>query len=106
MKRIDDCIGGSLQGYIDLVPSELVEKLGKPDESDGYKVSGEYVFQLDDGTKFYIYDWKCTNLYDDGYPLVSDFWTSNSPETFNIGGSKGLDTVKITKEFSKLFDLN
>ena len=104
MKRTEEFIGGSLQGYIELVPSKLVEILGRPSDGDDYKTSGEYGLELDDGTKFYIYDWKSTNLYDDGYPLVSDLWTSDKPFEFHIGGKSGIDVAKITDELNKLLD--
>lgn len=77
----------SLIGYIEASPAELVRLFGKPCESDGYKVSGEYLFKIWD-TYVTLYDWKMTSLYDEDYIKPEDFWKSEERYTFNVGSNK------------------
>ena len=77
----------SLIGYIEASPAELVRLFGKPCESDGYKVSGEYLFKIWD-TFVTVYDWKMTSLYDEDYVDPKDFWKSEERVTFNVGANK------------------
>ena len=80
-----DICGTSLKGRITANYAKLVELFGEPQESDGYKVSGEWVFTDDDGNVFTLYDWKETELYDDQLPSVKQFRRLPSA-TFNVGG--------------------
>jgi len=94
--------GTHLQDYVQLAPAALVEKFGLSELSDGYKTSGEYVFESEDGEVFTVYDWKWTNLYDsDGIP-VKQFWSSWEPTQFNVGGkSNAIDFIDwLEKEVS------
>ncbi len=50
--------GTHRQGDMKLEFSELVSILGKPHESDGYKVDAEWSLQFGDGTVATIYNWK------------------------------------------------
>ena len=77
----------SLIGYIEASPAELVRLFGKPSETDGYKVSGEYLFKID-GTYVTLYDWKMTSLYDADYISPESFWRSDERYTFHVGASK------------------
>lgn len=87
INRIHDFRGGtSLQGYVSIAPARLVEIFGEPDESDGYKVSGEYRFELN-GETFTLYDWKNTDLYEPGYGCPDAFWKSTNPYNFHVGGA-------------------
>jgi hypothetical protein len=81
--------GTSLQGYVDIAPATLVKVFGEPNESDGYKVSGEYVFTDDKGNVFTLYDWKSTTLYDPEYMRPSDLWAMTEPWEIHIGGAGG-----------------
>lgn len=81
-----DTNGSHRQSEIYVSPAKLIEKFGEPIESDGYKVSGEYVFDNDEGEVFTLYDWKATTLYDDYGVTPSDFWQEQSAVQFNIGG--------------------
>jgi len=75
---------------VDLVPSDLVERFGKPREGDGYKVSGMFFFTNDTGDVFTIYDWKVTTLYcgeDSMCPTPDEFWQDWDLHTFQIGGN-------------------
>ena len=82
-----DINGTHLQGHITVAPAVLVEKFGQPQGCDGYKVSGEYAFENEEGEVFTLYDWKCTTLYDsDAGVTPSDFWSQACPRRFNIGG--------------------
>lgn len=74
-------------GYIEASPAELVRLFGKPCESDGYKVSGEYLFKVWD-TYVTLYDWKMTSLYDEDYIKPEDFWKSEERYIFNVGANK------------------
>ena len=99
-KRVDEfgkANGTCLQGYIQFPPKALVMIFGEPDESDGYKVSGEYVFEDDNGNVITLYDWKSTSLYDSG-PSPQDFWNSEQMYNFHIGGHNK-DDVKSFQVF-------
>jgi len=81
-----DINGTHLQGHIMVAPAFLIEKFGQPQKSDGYKVSGEYSFENEEGEVFTLYDWKCTELYDSYGTPVREFWNTWVPIQFNIGG--------------------
>ena len=78
----------SLVGEIEIKPSRIVEAFGNPDPSDGYKVSGEYVFlSEDEKAVFTLYDWKWTTLYDETNPFTpEEFWKHTEKLSLNIGG--------------------
>ena len=77
--------GTSLAGYITCSYARLVELFGEPIESDGYKVSGEWIFtDTVTGDVFTVYDYKETSLYDDNYPTVAEFRAQPSYE-WHIG---------------------
>jgi hypothetical protein len=65
--------------------AQLVGMFGEPIESDGYKVSGEWVFESEDGDVITVYDWKETSMYDDHLPSVDQF-RSQQQATFHVGG--------------------
>ena len=73
-------------------PARLVEVFGKPMESDGYKVSGEYLFVGDNDEVFTVYDWKSTSLYDPDLNSPEQFWSYSSPEYFSVGGKSDPDS--------------
>ena len=50
-------------GEIEMVPRSIVRRFGPPARSNGYKVSGEYVFTDQDGQPFVVHDWKSTSLW-------------------------------------------
>jgi len=79
----------SLQGYITTSFSKLVEKFGEPVESDGYKVSSEWLCEYIDWTKFTVYDYKETELYNPDYPTVEDFRSLPSHQ-WHIGAANPL----------------
>lgn len=81
-------IGGTFRvGTLIAAPSDLRAVFGEPMESDGHKVSGEYVFASPDGSAvFTVYDYKATSLYDNDLPEPVDFWSSRTPFDFSIGG--------------------
>ena len=77
---------GSFHGvYLAVSPAKLVARFGTPSESDGYKVSGQYVFRKDNVTVC-VYDWKETTLYDRRGIDPSELWRSQSPLHFHVGG--------------------
>ena len=80
--------GSSLIGYVNIAPAKLLDIFGEPEDGDDCKVSGEYVFALEDDPDFgfTLYDWKSTSLYDGGDPTPEDFWASEYPYEFHIGG--------------------
>lgn len=67
-----------------IAPEQLVRMFGQPGEADGYKISGRYVFEADDGSVVTLYDWKCTSLYQ-GRLSPEAFWASTRRANFNIG---------------------
>ena len=80
--------GTSLMGYITVKYSDLVLAFGEPIESDGHKVSGEWIFiEEESGEVFTIYDWKCTSLYDSSLMSVEQFRALKYKVTFNVGGN-------------------
>lgn len=84
-----DINGTHRQSEIRVAPARLIEVFGKPIECDGYKVSGEYVFENQEGDVFTLYDWKATTLYDPEWGVTpSDFWSQTCLRDFNIGGHK------------------
>ena len=92
--------GTHLQDSIMVAPQALVAAFGEPGESDGYKVSGEYVFQSDKGEVFTLYDWKMTTLYDGENTLrPSDLWDLEKPIQFNIGGNTSATAFKAWLQF-------
>ena len=84
--------GTSLQSYIAVKPVALLWVFGKPLPSDGYKVSGEYIFKHRSGEVITLYDWKHTTLYEDGIIEPNKFWTSPSNYVFHIG-AKGMEYI-------------
>ena len=92
--------GTHLQDSIMVAPQALVAAFGEPGESDGYKVSGEYVFRSDEGEVFTLYDWKMTTLYDGANTLrPHDLWDLESPIEFHIGGNTGAGEFKEWLQF-------
>jgi hypothetical protein len=81
--------GTSLAGYVDIAPATLVEVFGEPQQSDGYKVSGEYYFTDSEGNTYTVYDWKYTTLYDPEYMRPSELWAMTTPYQFHIGAAGG-----------------
>jgi hypothetical protein len=82
--------GTSFKDSIHVAPQALIAAFGEPVKSDGYKVSGEYVFRNDEGEVFTVYDWKMTTLYDGENTLrPHDLWDLESPIEFHIGGKTG-----------------
>lgn len=74
--------------------SKLVDLFGTPEASDEYKVSGEWLFESENGNIVTVYDWKETNLYDEDYPSVETFRQLPSA-TFHIGAH----SKEIANEF-------
>jgi hypothetical protein len=79
--------GTCLQETVKLVPSDIVYLFGEPMESDGYKVSGEFVFTGVNGAIVTLYDWKSTSLYDNSCESPSEFWSSLHPRLLHVGGN-------------------
>lgn len=101
-ERTQEFTGGHLIGYFTCSYADLVKLFGEPDQSDGYKVSGEW--QVTDGRdQFSIYDYKETSLYDDCYPSVNQFRELPSYE-WHIGGTvKPTALIEfLTEEIAKL----
>ena len=74
-------------GTIHLKPRDIIKAFGFPQNSDGYKVSGEYIFTDEIGEVFTLYDYKMTSLYDPEYINPVDFWALETPQEFSIGGN-------------------
>ena len=85
-------------GEISLNYQDIVNAIGEPEESDGYKVSGEWYFLNEEtGAVFTLYDWKSTSLYSDDLPSVGEFRSYTGNVQFNIGGT-GNDDVDDFKQ--------
>lgn len=88
--------GTSRMSEIKLVYSDLVLALGEPMDSDGYKVSGEWIVHNPETNEvFTIYDWKSTDLYNPSAPSVEQFRANPNPQWFNIGGNHIGDVDKF-----------
>ena len=69
-----DPTGTSSQGGVEASYKDIHKILGDPmDESDGYKVSTEWILTGPRGCVVTLYDYKATSLYDDGMPSVEEF---------------------------------
>ena len=103
--------GTALYAQVKLKPIELLLVFGKPMSSDGYKVSGEYMFEhTETGTPITLYDWKYTTLYDPEGIKPVDFWKLDEEVEFHIGSNNsmayGFDKwIKMTIE-NKLNQMN
>jgi hypothetical protein len=76
--------GTSLRTYLNAPYSRLVELFGPPTESDGYKVSTEWVFTFENETMT-VYDYKETSLYASELLSVTEFRAL--PEySWHVGG--------------------
>lgn len=90
--------GTSLQSYMTGNFQKLVELFGEPIESDGCKISGEWIFESENGDVVTLYDWKMTSLYDGDLPSVEEFRALDS-YSFHIGAESRL----IADQFSSWF---
>lgn len=96
-KRVTDwskITGTSYSGEFVIDFKTLVEKLGEPEEGDGYKTAAEWSLELNDGTIITIYDWKQSKLY---YP--EDGLDVEDIKEWHIGSSGSLKNNKLAKEF-------
>lgn len=92
----EDVSGTCLQDYVSIPPTRLIELFGKPSESDGYKVSGEYVFIDEDTDRVVtIYDWKATSLYDSYEQTPKELWKTRYPFEFHIGATEKQTALKF-----------
>jgi hypothetical protein len=97
-----DATGTHRMGYIRATYAELERLLGKPEEGDGYKVSGEWTITSGDcpGSVITLYDWKSTALYDESLPSVAEFRASPKARTFNVGGNNPADVLRFIEVLS------
>ena len=74
-------------GSVVVSPAALHRAFGVPKvASTDPKVSREYAFLNEQGIKLTIYDYKATSLYSPLLPSSTDFWASEEPFEFEIGG--------------------
>jgi hypothetical protein len=79
-------VGTSLQGYLDVPFSRVVEVFGEPlTQVDGYKVAFQWSITFADGTVASIYDYKASSLYDDGQPTPEQMRAREFSD-WHIGG--------------------
>jgi hypothetical protein len=97
--------GTSLRGGITTSYAKLKALFGEAKESDGHKVSSEWVFEDEDGSVATLYDWKQTSLYDEEYPSVDEFRAQSSYD-WHIGAKTPEVAVRfeewLDKELKKL----
>ena len=93
-----DTTGIFTMGELEVPPALVVERFGPPAESDGYKVSGEFVFIDDRGEPFVVHDWKSTSLWEESLPTPEEFWARNEPEELSIG-TRGVETTEFERWF-------
>lgn len=79
--------GTSKIGNVDLIPNKIVLKFGNPIIGDGWKVSGQYVFETNKKEPITLYEWKWTTSYDKSNPFSpKGFWMLDKPIKFSVGG--------------------
>lgn len=78
--------GTSLQDYLEVAPAKVIRAFGPSMATDEYKVSGEWVFESDQGHVFTLYDYKATSQYDGEPPTPAEFWASEAPYSLHVGG--------------------
>ncbi len=93
-----DTNGVATMGDIEVAPAQVVRRFGRPADSDGYKVSGEYVFTNDDGQPFVVHDWKSTSLWESGLLTPDEFWACEEQQEFCIA-TRDLDTADFEAWF-------
>ena len=85
--------GSSLKCTINCSYKTIVAAFGEPDDSDGYKVSSEWIVKdMVTGDLFSLYDYKETNLYNSLNPTVLEFRAKDSYD-WHIGCS---GNIKVT----------
>jgi hypothetical protein len=84
-----DINGTCLKNYVEASYEDLEALFGAPMPGDDYKVSGEWVFESEEGDVVTLYDWKETSLYDSGLPSVEEFRTRNNI-CFHVGANSGM----------------
>lgn len=87
--------GTSLVGDIRANYSDLKALFGEPGDGDGYKVSTEFVIRFVDGEVATIYDWKASDLYEDGAYPVSTIRSDDWDGDWNIGGTSAKVAQRI-----------
>lgn len=90
--------GTSLQGYLRVPFSRVVEVFGEPGKGDDYKVAFEWRIEFEDGTVATIYDWKSTSLYDDKSAPSPEALRASEFSDWHIGGNskRAVELVKTT----------
>lgn len=87
-----DVGGTSLQGYLDISYSELVDVLGEPGDGDAYKVDAEW--DLTDGERVAtLYNYKDGPNYNDGAGSVANI------RDWHIGGRSSNSVAMIRELF-------
>lgn len=87
-------VGTSLWGYINISYQDIVEKLGNPTKSDGYKVDAEWIIRFEDGAVATIYNYK------DGKNYLGRRGKSVEKITdWHIGGKDNTVVAKVWKIF-------
>ena len=92
-----DITGTSYTTEIYIKPKQLRDMFGEPEACDGYKVSGNYTFKDWEDNVITLYDWKATNLYNDGCPTPEEFWNGDQLQELHIG-SAGAEAGKRFKD--------
>ena len=88
--------GTSFLGDIGLDYYDIVSRLGRPQDGDGYKVDAEWNIEFDDGTVATLYNWKNGRNYcgEDGLDL-------HQIDEWHIGGFNSDAIDRVYKLFKK-----
>ena len=88
--------GTSFLGDIGLDYYDIVSRLGRPQDGDGYKVDAEWNIEFDDGTVATLYNWKNGRNYcgEDGLDL-------HQIDEWHIGGFNSYAIDRVYKLFKK-----
>ena len=88
--------GTSFLGDIGLDYYDIVSRLGRPQDGDGYKVDAEWNIEFDDGTVATLYNWKNGRNYcgEDGLDL-------HQIDEWHIGGFEKDAVDRIYELFKK-----
>jgi len=79
--------GTSRFGTLTVAPCDLRDALGPfhRRQPDGYKVSGEWIFEDEGGGVYTVYDYKATSLYCSQDLSPEEFWNSRNDWDFSVG---------------------
>ena len=81
--------------YIDVVPSEMVDRFGEPTPVDVHYSSGGYLFEDDKGQIFSIHENKNTTVVDPSKLLPEHLWEYDQPVEFCVCKENDAELIDV-----------